>query len=669
MRFRIKDLKEFLDSSKINWLKIVETLNKKSFESYLKKEYLEVEILPNRFSDSGNIRGLAKEISLVSDIRFKDLKFKLHKVKNQSKEKLKLEIKTKELEYYSGRLILDIENKPSPKWLKDFLNFYKINSINFLVDLSNYVMIKIGAPLHIFDFDKINDKKIIVRDAKEGESFVSLKNNKFVLSQDDIVISDNQRILALAGIQGGKYAEVDLKTKNIFVESAVFNNFNIYRTSRKLNLITDSSYRFERRVSIKNSQLALDYFCYLVEKELKGKVIFDEYIYQQEKKKPEFINLRLNNLFNYTSLNVNHKDVLSILKKLNCRIIKDNKTSLVIQPPNDRLDLALEVDLIEEIIRLIGYDSINPTYPLQFNYPKEDFYLLFYDYLRNLLAQLNFTEILSYSFIDDNDIVNFKNLFKFKPIEIVNPNSNIYKFYRPFIFINLLKGVAKNLSFYNWLENKEFKFFEIGKIAFYEKNEINELSSLALVISLDNIEKNYLKIKGLLKTLFEDLGIENYQFNVLEHKNYEFEFISEILIDNKKTGYLLMPTYNLLKKYNIEQSVVIAELNLNFLINNFFKEKRFKTIFQFPAIFRDVSLVVPIYFRTNELEKEIRNICRDILERLEIIDIYYINDQEKSITFHLVFRNKKKTLRDEEINELMDNLIKFFKDKFNIKLR
>lgn len=666
MKFRLIDLEEFLSTSKINWKKIINELNKKSFETNLFKDYLEVEILPNRFVDAGNIRGLAKEISLITGIKFKDIKFKINEKNYPSPVKLK--VITKNCPYYFGRAIFNIKNKKSPVWLVNFLKFYGINSINFITDLSNYVMIQFGAPIHIFDLDKIQNKTIIVRQAKSNEKFISLKEKEYLLTPEDIVIADQEKILALAGIQGSNLAKVDLTTKNIFIEAAVFDNFSIYKTSRRLNLITEASYRFERKVIPENSLLALNYLTFLIKKELGGEI--NKLIYStQQKLAPQKrkIILDLDKLYQYYGSEIKVNLVLSILKKLNIRVIVKNKNQLILSIPDNRLDLTSDVDIIEEIIRIIGYDKLPVFYPQQFNYPQKNNLMSFKEKIRDLLIQIGFQEIISYSFIDENDLNNLRSIFHFQPVEIINPNSNLYKFYRPYIFPNLFKAVAKNLSLYNWLETKNFKLFEIGKTAYYQNDKITETHHLSLVITDDDLKTAFIHIKGVLSKLFEFLGIDNVYFNNQIKDN--FDLMSEILINKNKIGWLLSPNSKLLDYYDIKQPLISAEISLDQLFNYQKVKKKFITIPQFPAVFRDLSLVVPFYLKKEDIEKEIKNTSIDLLEKINVLDIYYLNDQEKSITFHLIFRHKNRTLKDEEVNEIMEKIVKRLKDKFNVTVR
>ena len=254
MKFRIKDLQNYL-RGKIDWKKVAQDLTLKSFETNLSDDILEVDILPNRYPDASSLIGLAKEISRVSGKKFFEKKIRLKETYKKINKNL-VKVRTNSCFYYFGKVILNVKNKPSPEWLKEFVEFYGFNSVNFLVDLANFVMIEYGAPLHIFDLDKIS-LPIYVRLAKKGEKFISLEDKEYELLGGEIVIADKKKILGLAGIKGGKNSAVDLQTENIFIEAAVFDPAKIYSTSRKLNLKTDASFRFERKVAPIRSLQAL----------------------------------------------------------------------------------------------------------------------------------------------------------------------------------------------------------------------------------------------------------------------------------------------------------------------------------------------------------------------------------------------------------------------------
>ncbi len=426
MKFRIKDLQNYL-RGKIDWKKVIQDLTLKSFEANFSDDILEIDILPNRYPDASSLIGLAKEISRVSGAKFFEKKVRL-KESYKKIDKNLVKVQTQHCFYYFGKVILNVKNKPSPEWLKEFVEFYGFNSINFLIDLANFVMIEYGAPLHIFDLDKIdpvpeqstvqgkllNKKKIYVRLAKKGEKFVSLEDKEYKLLGGEIVIADKKKILGLAGIKGGKNSAVDLETKNIFIEAAVFDPSKIYSTSRKLNLKTDASFRFERKVAPVRSLQALLRLSSLIQENLGGEVL--EGIIGEKKLKEKIINFDIERLNKFTGINFRKEEIRKILKSLEIKIIERRPTqtkrrltqTLIWQliPPLDRLDLETEEDIIEEIIRIYDLNKIPALYEIP---PKEvsvDPEIEFNNYLRKILTKAGYDEVHNYSFFGDKDLIN-----------------------------------------------------------------------------------------------------------------------------------------------------------------------------------------------------------------------------------------------------------------------
>lgn len=673
MRFRIKDLKEFFNG-KINWNKVVDELNKKSFETILENDYLEVEILPNRFADAGHLYGLAKEISLLLELKIKEERFKIKEINKRIDDFIKISSKTKGCLNYFARVILDVKNRESPIWLKEFLNSYGLNSINLIVDLSNYVMIKYGAPLHVFDLDKV-EKEIIIRESREKEQFHSLKDAYYLLPAGSILITDKKKILALAGIQGAKSAEVNLNTKNILIEAAIFDSGKIYKTSRAINLQTEASYRFERRVSEMNSLKSLEYLTYLIQKNCKGKVA-KGYFQLKKLENPPNIVLRYEKINEYLGEDIKEKEILETIKKLCCKIIKKTKKYVYLTPPLERLDLKEEVDLIEEVIRLKGYNNIKTKFPAVFQLGQEKDILKFEDFARDILTSAGIDEVMTYSFISEEDKNNFETLIRKdyeNLIEISNPQSQVFRFYRPFIFINLLKAVSKNLSYYNWLRTKDIFIFEIGNVGGLQNNKIRETTNLSICISTPDYKNFYSLGKGILSYLAEKLGLKKFHYKALDYPFQDFNIFSEIHAEEeKKIGFWISLSPSLLRKYDLEQPVFIAELNLEKLLEYFEREKFFETIPTYPAIIRDISLVVSEFIQVDQVENEIFEIAKELLEDIELFDIYQgppLKTKEKSLSFHLIFRSKKKTLTDEEVNSLMEKIVKRLQEKFGAIIR
>ncbi len=674
MKFRLKDIEEYLEK-KPNWRQVVKLLNKKSFESILENGSIEVDILPNRFADAGNIIGLAKEISALTGIKFKLPKFKFKEINKKFSDYISIECKTDKCLNYFGRVILDVKNDESPKWLKEFLENYGLNSINLIVDLSNFVMIKYGTPLHVFDLAKIEKNKIIIREAKEAEEFVSLKGEIFKLPKGSIVIADSKKILALAGIQGSKLAEITLDTKNIFVEAAVFEPSIIYKTSRALNLQTEASYRFERGVPDINVLRALEYLSYLVSKFCKGKIA-KKYFQLRPIEKPKRVILRFAKIKDYLGFEIKSEYILKVLKSLNCNVIKKTKEYIYVETPLERLDLKDEVDLIEEIIRIYGYDKVPTRFPVIYKISKINEFIDFEIKIKNFLKEIGLNEILTYNFIDEKDFENF-NLFINKnystPIEILNPISNLYKFYRPFIFINHIKTVEKNLGYYNWLKTKDIYIFEVGNVGGYVNNKINEKKNLCITLSSENLDKILIDGKSILNYIAESLGIEKFHISSAKLGTEEFDLFGFIHTEvEKNIGFIGLINKNILNKYRIEQPVLVIELSLDDLFKYFREEKYYQPIPPYPAVFRDISLIVPEYIQSDVIENEIYEVAKDLLEEIELFDIYQgppLKDNEKSIAYHLIFRSPERTLTEEEINMVMEKIIKRLKEKFGAIVR
>jgi|GEM_PF-941136 len=677
MKFRIKDLEKYLIGKK-DWKKIAKELNDKSFETIYDGKFLDIDILANRYSNSASLIGIAREIASLTNLKAKEEKIKIKEDKEKAERYVALKIESNRCLNYFGRVVLNVKNSKSPQWLKEFLKSYGINSINFLVDLSNFVMIEYGAPLHIFDLDKIhknskNLAKIIVKEAKEKEVFISLKGEEYRLPKGALLIKDEKKIIALAGIQGSKTAEVDLNTKNIFIEAAVFDSEIIYRVSREINLQTDASYRFERKALALNQLNGLERLTFLIQKYCGGRVLKGVIKYG-DIEKPQNIVLKLERLKEYSGIDFNKNIVVNILKKLNCKILKTGKDYIYVATPAYRNDLNMEEDLIEEILRIYGYDKIGTKLPRLERVGKENEIFEFEDFIRKAIRKTGLTEVLSYSFIDDNDLENFKDLIKnyYKElIEVINPISLNFKYFRPFVFINLIKGIKTNLGYYNWLRKNNIGIFEIGDVAGINKNNVDEKLNLGIALTEENAKKLLLKVKGILNFLAENLGFCRFYYPYKEINDEIFELAYDIKLESGvNIGFLGLLSKKILSFYDIEQPVAILEINLNELLKEYNEEKFYQPIPKFPAVLRDLSIIVPEYINSDEVEKEMFDTVGDLLEDVELFDIFMdVKEGYKSLSYHLIFRDPKKTLSSEEVNNLMEKITKRLINKFNAEVR
>ena len=649
MKFRIQDLKNYLEG-KIDWGKIARDLTLKSFETSFNDGILEVDILPNRYPDASSLIGLAKEISRINKIKFLEERINLKESKRKIDPNL-VEIKTNHCFHYFGKVILNIKNKPSPQWLKDFVEFYGFNSINFLVDLANFVMIEYGAPLHIFDLDKI-EGKIYVRLAKKGEKFVSLENKEYELFGEEIVIADKNKILGLAGIKGGKDAEVTLETKNIFIEAAVFDPGKIYSTSRKLNIKTDASFRFERKVAPIRSLQALFRLSFLVSKNLGGEIL--KGTWGEKKLKEKIINFGLERLNKFSGINFKKEEVRKILNSLGIKIVSENKKGFFkLSAPLDRLDLETEEDVIEEIIRIYDLNKIPAIYEIP---PKEVFIdekIKFNNYLREILTKSGYDEVHNYSFFDDKDL----NISLQKSaIEVLNPISENFKYFQTSLIPNLIKTVYLNQFYF-----KEIRIFEISKIAYCQSStSIIEEYSLGIACALKNPEEVLKELKGLLSALGEELKI-NFIFEEIEPNKVE------ILSRNEKIGIFGLISKKILEDYGIDLNVGVIELEVEKLRKQKKAVKSFEPWPIFPSITRDLSFFIDEKVKFIEIKKEIEKLKIQFLKEIKLIDIYF--SDKKSMTIRFIFNHPQRSLKDEEVNLEIKKIEEFLKEKYKIILR
>jgi len=651
MKFRVKDLEKYL-SGRLDWGKISNELTMKSFETSYQNGVLEVDILPNRYADAASLIGLAKEISLISGLKLKEPKINLKNYEINKKAKIKVINQTKYCSYYFGRVILNVQNKPSPQWLKEFVEFYGFNSINFLVDLANFVMIEYGAPLHIFDLDKVKGN-IYVRLARKGERFISLENKEYLFSGEEIVIADQEKILGLAGIKGGKSAEVTLETKNIFIEAAIFSPEKIYATSRKLNLRTDASFRFERKVAPIRSLKALARVSLLIKENLGGEILKESI--GEKKLQPKKINFNLAKVEKFTGLKIKKEEIIKILRKIFTQISYQGQR-IVLLVPLDRLDLQTEEDIVEEIIRIYDLNKIKPLYEPSFREVFVDEILEFNNYLRRILTSLAYHEVYNYSFFGDKEKELINN--NIEKIEVLNPVSENYKYFQSTLTFNLLKSV-----YLNQFQFREIKIFGISKVAWLEKNAI-EKYHLGIVYAFEDKKEILKELRGVLTCLENEF---NLSFELKEFEDNLFDLGAQIYVYNQNLGIIGVVRQKILTDFDLDLSLGIIELDIEKLKQFANLKHLFKPWPAFPQIIRDLSFFVDEKVKFSELKKEIEKLKINYLQEVSLIDIYF--KEEKSMTLRFIFGHPERSLTDQEVNSEMNKIENYLKEKFKATIR
>lgn len=626
---------------------------------------LKVDVLPNR-PDCLSHFGLAREISAILKLRMKPLKFSRFREKKKKKGNIQVRVIDKKgCKRYTGVEVLNIEVFPSPTFIKEPLLTCGFSSINNIVDITNYVLISLGQPLHAFDLDKI-EGEIVVRRAKKGEKIVTLDEKEYILDPEILVIADKKGPLAIAGVKGGKRAEISEKTKNIFIESANFDASLIKRATKKLNLETHSSFVFSHHIDPNLTEEGLN-LCLSLISEIVGGEIQKRIDICFEKNLPKKILLPIASVESLSGVKIPEFEIKSILKSLEFKIKKEDRETFSVLVPTFRQDIFSKEDLIEEIVRIYGLEKIPSILPKEtLILPKRNENVFWEEKAKDILKESGFCEVQNYSFLSEED----KKIFKFSNlIEIENPISKEFKFLRPSLLPLLLKNVKKNEKFF-----REIKIFELGKIFLAgKKNEKIEKRNLAAILTG---KEKFFELKGVISILAESFGIADLWFDFFKptpegtKEVWELEKSAEIKIGEKEIGFLGKIKEKVLKSLKIESEVFAFEIYFDEFQNLAIEESEFEEIPKYPAAIRDISLWVPIDVLSDEVVAKIFDAGPDFLRDVDLFDIYEKEEEgRKSLAFHLIFQSNEKTLSPEDLNLAMEKIYQELEKKFGWEVR
>lgn len=680
MNFSYNWLKEYIPNLP-SPEKLAEILTLKSFETgKIEKQkndfLLEIDILPNRAPDCWSYLGLSREIGSLLSKKIKEPKIKFSEADENIKNSFDLDIEAKKnLNVYYLKIIKNVKVSASPVWLKKKLGLYGINSINNIIDSANLAMLEIGQPVHIFDYDKISGKKIIVREAKEGEKFVSLENKTYSLPKGALVIADKKDILALAGIKGGKKAKVNNKTKNIIIESASFPSPLILKTSKEINLITDASRRFGAGLSPYFAKLGLEFCVSKIKKIAGGKISRNALEFENlAKKLPIF--LPFSKIENILGKKINEKEILKILKSVYC----DLKMPAVF-PPTWREDLKIKEDLIEEIARIYGLKKIESRRIIsEIKLGKSEEKNAIKEQIKETVARAGFNEVYLYSFIGEKDLKLLGEETARKTIEIGNFFRPEFRYLRPSLSVSLLKGLSEAKKY-----SSPALLFELAPV--FSKTEKSkdtpefQKDRLILGIAAEKSEV-FFEFKGKLTSIFESLGFFEVEYSDL--LNIDCELIKDlggifhpfrsalIKSKNKIIGIIGEPREEVKKYFELKGGVALAEIELAKLLPELATEKNYRPISKYPALYRDIALLVPKKTKIIEIQSLIKSAGSKLLISADLFDVY--EDEEafaarKNMAFHLIFQSEEKTLSDKEADKIMEKIIKRLEENPDFKTR
>ena len=647
---------------------IVDVLN-------LRDDIIEFEITPNR-PDCLSVEGLGRETAVSLNKEYKNPNEKIDNLnitKKDSIEGLKVTIDAPDLCYrYVARVVKNIVIKESPDWMRKRLKACGIRPINNIVDITNYVMLEMGQPMHAFDINSIENKHIIVRRAKDGEILKTLDGIDRKLDNSMLVISDEKKIDAIAGVMGGENSEIENTTNMVVFESAVFNGGSVRLTAKKLGLRTEASSRFEKGLPQENALRAVNRAVELVKLLGAGEIIdgvIDEYPEKQKEIKIDFSPNRINNLL---GINISENEMVKILNKLDIKV-----TDGYCIPPYYRQDLEQEADIAEEILRIYGYDKLESNLDNSGNtVGGKSIYQKMEDNIKNMLVNKGFSEIYTYGFINPEEltksnILEDSDLYK-EIIKIRNPISEDYSIMKTSVIPTMMKTISSNYA----KKNNNLKLFEYAKVYRNKSNiENNELpdEEQILTIAITGKEEKFYILKGIVENVLETVNLNRYDISKYsENKSYHPGKTAIIKIGNDPIIILGQIHPIVQENYDVLDKVYIAEINMKKLEKYSKKEKKYTPIPKYPAVERDIAILVDEKIEVLKIEKIIRSKAKKILEDVVLFDIYRnekIGNNKKSVAYALKFRAKDRTLNDEEISEVMENIIKALEDELGAELR
>lgn len=626
---------------------------------------IDFELTANR-GDLLSILGMAYEVGAIYDKKVKDVDLK-HKESGEDINKtLKTEVKTANCSKLLVKKVENVKIEESPIFIKNRLIASGIRPINNVVDISNYVMLELGQPLHFYDADKLGNK-LVVRMAEDGEKLTTLDNVERTLTSEDIVIADATHGVGLAGVMGGLETEVEPDTKNIIIESAIFDSVKVRKTSKKI-VRSEASNRFEKGLDPERTTMAIERACKLLEEYAGGTVVTGTVEYDKTNNKEKEIEITFKNINDVLGTVIPNEEILNVFRKLGFSY-KVNGEKIKVTVPTRRLDISIKEDLIEEVSRIYGVDNIEGKLPIvpmrKGSYDKTQ------REIRNKMIALGLKETLTYVLINDKE-VNGYTLDKFEPLKLLDPITED----RNTLRYSMIPSLYKVYEYNKAREQKDISIFEIGK-GFYKKGEVyGEDTKLCVLMSgkystglNNNKTVDFYVIKGIAEEVLDYLGYAGrYSFMKQEMPKEMHPGQSAMINVNGSNIGMIGKIHPSVTK----DDVYVLEINLDELFTKKVGKMKYKEFSKFPSINKDIALVVDKKSVSKDIEKVIKSAGGILLTNIEVFDVYTgvgVGIDKKSIAYSLTFSDMKKTLTDEEINGLMDKIIDAVSKKCGAELR
>lgn len=633
---------------------------------------LDVNVPPNR-GDCQSILGIAREVASFTDGKVVLPNFSLEE---HDEPGLKISLDIKDLEAcprYVLRMIKNISIVPSPFWMRNKILKAGMRPINAIVDVTNFVMLELGQPLHAFDYSRIADRRIEVRVAKEQAVFRTLDSVDRRLEPGDILICDGHGPVALAGIMGGENSEITAETKDVALESAFFNPLHIRRTARRLDLRSEASARFEKGIDIETVDFAGQRAIGLMAQLAGGKVIRgSKEIY--ERKEPPRITVRLKRISDIIGVPVKRETAVKSLNSLGLHVVKKEAERVECLVPSFRHDITEDIDIIEEIARTIGFENIPATMPVSMLLPvKENNIDACLGRIRDYMTAAGFFEMINYGFFNEGDVAKFGisgSDDRTNVVRLLNPISKELGVMRTFLAAGILENLAYNLN----RGTKNIRLFEVGKTFF--KQDPTARESIHLALAMTGKERDYFwrekptdidffDAKGVLEGLLERFGVQA-SVSPSQEPFLKTGNSADLIVDSTRIGWIGELDEEVCRRFEIEDKVYAAEIDMDSLVSSGIPTPGYHPISRYPSVTRDFSFWIDESIPVASLVEKIRGIS-PLIVSVGVFDMF--KKDGRSVAFRAVFQSFEDTLKDDEVSAVQEKIINELTSIEGIRLR
>lgn len=639
----------------------------------LADEVIEFEVTSNR-PDCLSMVGIAREAAVTVGTKYRLPEITVQAGSERSEDIAKVIIKEPELcTRYCARVVKDVKVEPSPRWMRRRLAAAGIRPINNIVDITNYVMLELGQPMHAFDLDKVADNTIIIRRAQEGEVLVTLDDQQRTLTEDMLVIADTEKAIGLAGVMGGFNTEITSDTRNIILESAKFDGGSVRLTSKALGLRSEASSRFEKGIDIINVERAMDRAAQLIQQLGAGTVLEGKVDVCIGSLEPRVIEVEWKRINSLLGVDMSIQEICSILESLSFKTLPKGDL-LVVEIPTFRPDVEGVADLAEEVARIYGYDKIPMTLMensiAQGSRTREQ---KLTDIAKKTLAGMGLFETITYSFGSPRVYgkIGYSPQEYPESVIIANPLGEDQSAMRTTLIPNILEVLSRNKN----RSVEECRIFEIGNVFIPKSLPIEELPTETLTLGIgqygDNID--FYDLKGQVEVLLDVFGLlEDSEFEPHTHPSFHPGRTALVRIDGRELGVLGEVHPVVCDNYDLNNGILLAELNFTLMLELAKTEKQFVHLPKYPAVIRDLAVIVDKGILASHIEKVIHRSGGGLLEKVELFDIYegsQIPEGHRSMAYSLSYRAADRTLKDDDINPIHDRIVDALRKEFNAQLR